>query len=331
MGWKGALRSYNAAVKAAERESIREQRELIKEFEHIRKQNLLRQAQIEVNAYNNLIERLVTMHRDCGQVYEWAVVKELPAPTSPDFCHRGERAAIDRLNDYRPTIFDRIFRLTAEKKKKLNVAVETAKKEDEEKYATALKNYHQDFDEWQEMHDFADAIVQGDSSVYAEVLKELKPFDEIDTLGSKVIIQFKTKDSAEIDFHVNGSHIIPTESKSLLKNGMVSAKKLSLTTYYELYQDYVASSVLRIAREIFAILPLKNILITALADRINSSTGKFELQPLISVLITHDITQNLNFDALDPSDALRNFPHNSNFKKNKGFTSTERLAITWNS
>lgn len=327
MGWRNALRSYNASMKSLEREAIKEQNRLIKQAKALEKKINLEEAELEVNIYNNLIYRLTALHKDCTQVYDWKSIINFPEPLPPCKKNEFEHASIQNLSNYHPNIFEKIFRLEIKIKARLMEKIEEAKKIDEQAYDLALKNYHREFEEWKELQDLSESILRGESPAYDIAIAEFSPFNEMEDLGSKISIKYINKESAEIDFFANGIEVIPWQSKVLLKNGKVSLNKISPTKHHELYQDYVASATFRIAREIFAILPLEKITITVLADLLDRKTGNHKNMPILSALITRSIIHKLNFEALDPSTALDNFLYNSNFKKGKGFSETDRLVM----
>ena len=95
--------------------------------------------------------------------------------------------------------------------------------------------------------------------------------------------------------------------------------------FFELYQDYICSCVLRVARESFALLPLKIAIVTAVGKILNTSTGYQEDQPILSVAIPRDTLATLNMDLVDPSDSLQNFVHRMNFKKTQGFGIVKKI------
>ena len=97
------------------------------------------------------------------------------------------------------------------------------------------------------------------------------------------------------------------------------------TRFYELYQDYVCGCVLRVARELFALLPIETSIITAVTPLLNSKTGHMEDQEILSAVIPRKTTEVLDFRYLDPSDSLENFVHNMNFRKTKGFAAVKTI------
>ncbi len=83
--------------------------------------------------------------------------------------------------------------------------------------------------------------------------------------------------------------------------------------------------MIRVARELFALLPVNAVVITAVGNLLNTSTGHLEEQPSLSVAIPKRTLEGLNLGLVDPSDCLRSFVHREDFKKTKGFLPVERL------
>ena len=95
--------------------------------------------------------------------------------------------------------------------------------------------------------------------------------------------------------------------------------------FHEIYQEYLCGCVLRLAREVFALLPVETVLITASADTLNPGTGQVAEQPVLSVAITRTVVTQLDFDRLDPSDAMDNFLHRGDFKASRKLEIFERI------
>lgn len=122
-----------------------------------------------------------------------------------------------------------------------------------------------------------------------------------------------------MSFDVNVEKVIPEKALSLTKTGKLSEKNIPKTIFFDLYQDYVCSSALRISRDMFALLPVDNVFVHAYENQINPATGYQEKTPILSVKYDKITMNRLNFTNLDPSEALTNFQHNMNFRKTKGF------------
>ena len=96
--------------------------------------------------------------------------------------------------------------------------------------------------------------------------------------------------------------------------------------FFTIYQDYVCGAALRAANELFALLPIDMVFVTAVDDLLNTSTGHKEEQPILSVAIPRGTLDSLNLSNIDPSDAMTNFVHNMIFKKTKGFEAVEKVT-----
>ena len=151
--------------------------------------------------------------------------------------------------------------------------------------------------------------------------------EEISEIGSDINYFFLDRSTVEVTFNVNSEKVIPNESKSLLKSGKLSIKEMPKGKFYELYQDYVCGCVLRIARELFALLPIEEAVITTMSNLLNTQTGYMEKQSILSVFIPKETLCRLNFQMIDPSDSMNNFKHNMNFKKTRGFQADERPTV----
>jgi hypothetical protein len=217
-------------------------------------------------------------------------------------------------------VFDKVFSRSKKRLEKLKAQIAIAKSKDEKDFLKAKRKYHDEYEEWKELTRFSSLIINGDINAYTEAIKNLDPFSEIHQIGSK--INFEVVDSRLIvaSLFVNNNSVIPKDYKALLKSGKVSVGKLSKTKFFELYQDYVCSAILRVSRELFALLPINMVVVNAIGELLNTSTGYFERKSILSVLIPRDTLERLNFEMLDPSDSMDNFLHKMSFKQTKGFS-----------
>ena len=108
-------------------------------------------------------------------------------------------------------------------------------------------------------------------------------------------------------------------------NGELVMKDFTKSAYYELVQDYVSSTMLRVARDTFALLPVKQVLIHAVDKVLNPATGNDEEVTIASVKIKRDALATLNFERIDPSDCLESFESNIKFKKTTGYAPVDRV------
>lgn len=326
MGWKGTLHSIEAAQRRAERDARRRQRDLEQQCKHLEQMQELERAAYEVQVYENYIDVLLSIHKECGEVWDWEAVHLAKPPVEPVKSHIREEAAKAELDKYKPSLTDKLLKRANSKREELLRSVEEAQQTDEEEYQQALITYEQEYTDWQAIRALAERILANDHKAFITATTQINLFSELEQLGSA--IEFHADDShlVEATLHVNSEDVVPQEIKSLLKSGKLSVKKMPKTRFYELYQDYVCGAALRVARELFALLPIEMVIVTAVGMLLNSRTGYMEEQPILSVAIPKRTLKDLNFAMLDPSDAMENFVHQMKFRKTKGFAIVNRIS-----
>ncbi|MCR4670007.1 MAG: DUF4236 domain-containing protein [Saccharofermentans sp.] len=171
----------------------------------------------------------------------------------------------------------------------------------------------------------AQRVMDGDIDAYFEVIQEVGPFDDLLEYGSGFEIGTDIPNILEVEFQVKSKEVVPENKLSLTASGTLSDKPLSKGAYYDLVQDYVASTILRVARDSFALLPIDTVLIHATDRVLNTATGMEEEMTLVSCRISRYTVEKINFEFVDPSDALTNFECNMKFKKTAGFEPVDRL------
>jgi hypothetical protein len=310
-----------------ERDSVRRRRELERAHRQHAKLLELERAAYEVDLHNNHIEILRSVHKECGPEFDWTAVRDAPAPAEPTRSQKRETAAQQALDGYEPGFFDKLFGRTEKKRAALADGVADARRTDDAEYQKALVAYNDATADWAESRALATRIMAGDPEAHLQAIEGLAPFAEIAGLGSSVQLIVDDGGAVEALLHVNGDIVIPSEIKSLLQSGRLSVKKMPRGQFFDLYQDYVCGCVLRVARELLALLPVRAVVVTALGDVLNLGTGHVESQPILSAAVPRRTLERLNFDNLDPSDSLRNFVHRMSFRKGKGFEPVEQLTI----
>lgn len=83
MGWKGTLRSMQAASRKADRNAQRRQRERQARQKEYAKMEALEQAAYEVEVYENQIDVLLSVHKECGEEIDWQSFVERAEPENP--------------------------------------------------------------------------------------------------------------------------------------------------------------------------------------------------------------------------------------------------------
>lgn len=184
----------------------------------------------------------------------------------------------------------------------------------------AHEQYLRDKADYEKMMDIVNGVINKNPQAYTYALNFFNPFEDLKEYGSDISFEVNTN-KVSVDFYVHSEEVVPSTTKKILRKGVeVKEDQLPQSRFNEIYQDYVCSCILKISKEIFQLLPVVNeVQVNAKGSLMNSATGNFEEQTIVSVNIERDKLDKLNFDLLDPSDSMSNFEHRMDFKKNEGF------------
>jgi hypothetical protein len=269
-----------------------------------------------VQDYESLVNAIKTIHTICDDEIDWREVNARKEPFDPNGMGPRQASAIQALNNFRPNLIQKAVKSLAEKERaSLAEAAERAVSEDRAEY-----------EEWKNLNLLSKKVLAGDVDAYFQVINEMNPLDDLLEYGSEFVFSADDGTVMEVEFKVKSEQIVPKYSMSLTKTGKMSKKELTKTAYYDLVQDYVCSCAIRIARDMFALLPLKTVVVHAVDDIINTETGHQENATILSVVFERDVLNGLNFANIDPSDAMNNFIHNMKFLKTSGFKPVERIT-----
>lgn len=184
------------------------------------------------------------------------------------------------------------------------------------------------YKEWEELKKFSESIVAGDTDAYLSVINEIRPYDDLLEYGSSFEVGTDRSDVLEVEFHVKSEEVVPNVELSVKASGELSEKEMSKTNYYSLMQDYVCSTMIRVARDSFALLPVERVYVHAVDEVLNTATGHQDEVTLVSVEFERNKLQSLNMEMIDPSDAITGFNNNMKFAKTTGFKAVERI-LPW--
>jgi len=281
------------------------------------KQNELQQNRLAVQQYENLVGCIKGVHKECDDYVDWTHINAVEPPFPAMEQGPNGKAAIGKVNTFVPNFIEKIFKSLGEKRlERLKNAVVTAIAQDEE-----------DYRDWEALNELSSRILQGDIDAYLKVVDEMKPFDDLLEFGSDFEVGAETRDTLQVEFRVKSGEVVPNYVLSLTQTGKLSRKDMTKTNYYDFVQDYVCSCAIRIARDCFALLPLTHVVIHAVDNCFNPATGYPEDVTILSVAFEKDQLSFLNFQAIDPSEALLNFRHNMKFLKTAGFKPVDRIEI----
>lgn len=337
MGWKGTARSIGAAIRAAERDAQRRQRQAQRDYKEMMKHAELAQAADVVAAYEDYVDSLSSVHRYATlDLIDWEAIATDEPPPPPVRTSKHEDAALKRLTDYEPSLTDRMFKRAERRQHDLELALGEGRRRDDEAHRQAIKAWEDAVFASETERSLAESLLKGDAEAILRVVKRRGPFGEIGHLGTSLSFRVTKPDNAaesvdhvlvEADVHIHGDDIIPKQERRLLQSGKLSTRDMPKGRYYELHQDYVCGCVLRVANEALALLPIRGVIVNAMDEVLNPATGHIEEQPLVSIWAPRRTMAALNLPAVDPSDAMSNFLHRMSFLKTKGLAPVRALTL----
>ena len=295
-----AAAKKNTSAKATAAAATQQSQEAIEAFEQ----------------YENYIDFIRNVHRDCDIAMNWQVIANRPLPFKEGEKGPKELKAQQDYDNYRPSLAEQIMKnMAQERRAELQAAIEEARKQDAE-----------DLAEQAESKEFAKRMIAGDLDAYCEAIENADPFAELAELGSG--FEFGTDDPTrmEIEFTIKANDVIPETQLSLTKTGKLSEKAMSKSAYYDIMQDYVCSCSIRLARELFAVLPVDTVVVHAADVMLDTATGHDEEMTILSVEFDRNRFLDVNFDRIDASDFVCSFTHNMKFAKTTGFKPVERIT-----
>lgn len=288
-------------MRTSEREQSKQQKAYARELKaHAKsqaKERELKLAQLEVEAYENQIELLLSHHKECPLPIDWGQRFSRLRPVSP-----RQFAGVSRRNWRMQRIAD---------------LASTVPPPPLHEVATSTCAPNQDQEDWDREHGLAKRILNGDTDAYIEALNSYSDLDEIAEHGSEFDVIAHDRWRLAVSFTVGGPQVVPAETKSLTAAGKVSTKMTPKRVHGELYQDHVCSCILRVGREVFALLPVTEVLITANAKAFDIEAGGEKVGPVYSVILTRERFLQVDFDAADPSDTIESFQHTGDFKASR--------------
>lgn len=275
----------------------------------------LKENKEAVAQYEEYLHRIETLHQKSIDVVDWYLIEQTPPPFIKGEKGPRERKAEQKHDNFRPNIFEKMVKSDGSRRKeKLLDKVSIAREEDQA-----------EFDDWQSTHDLAYGIIHQDPEAYPYAMETYAPLEEISEYCSDFDFIINSPQEITVEFDAHGKEVIPPEEKSLTKTGKLSSKPLSKAKYFDYLQDYVCSCAVKIARDLFAVLPVNFIVVNVKDYVLNTTNGFDEMCYILSVRFTREAFNTTNFNRIDTSDFVESFEHNMKFAKTTGFKPTDTL------
>lgn len=151
---------------------------------------------------------------------------------------------------------------------------------------------------WKYFHNMSTKVLSGDIDTYLQVINDINPLNDLLDYGTGFEFGTDSPLKIEIEFQINSDNIDMSKKSTE-------------------YQDYVCSVAIRIARDIFALLPVRNVVVHA-------TEGSNDI---LSVCFDKKEFMMLKFNFIDPSNVVAKFRYEMSFDETNGFNSITRLQM----
>ncbi len=299
------LREYERAKKRREREELRVAREIGRSRKLKEKADEMERATLEVEEYGANLGVLLSLHREVGEQWDWRKIAASLPPFPPAETNRRQLRAQQDLAI-----------ASQEKQKQAESIMEEARRDDRLESEAAVRVYEKEKSEWERMTALARRILVGDAGAYRETITEFCPLAEMEHLGSSIEFVVHSAGFIECALRMNDSSVIPDSIKSLTASGKLSVRPMPRQQFHEIYQDYICSGVLRVAREVCALLPVNDVLVTVRTS-VMDPLGRSSEEPVLSTVVTRSSLGKMNFERLDPSDTIETLVYCGDFKASR--------------
>ena len=146
----------------------------------------LQQAIHDVSVYENHIDVICSIHKECSEVIDWESISDSKVPTKPEISSYNENLAREKSKSYKPNFFDKLFKRESKLRAELYSNIEKSIELDKIKNKQLKVDWENNKKQWNENIDFAKAVISGNYDKKIAILKQIDPFSEISNLGSNI-------------------------------------------------------------------------------------------------------------------------------------------------
>lgn len=161
-----------------------------------------------------------------------------------------------------------------------------------------VEDYDADIPHWDYLRARAERVLNGDLETYFEIISDMNPVDDLLRFGSEFECGTEDPRMLSVHFKVNSSQVLR------------DIKHLPKSEYNELLQDYVCGCAIRVARDLFALLPFRRVVVDA------ENHGK----DILSVEFTREKMTDVDYETIDASEFVTSFTHRMDFTPERGFS-----------
>ncbi|WP_028829982.1 hypothetical protein [Proteocatella sphenisci] len=272
-------------------------------------------AKTAINEYKKVMDMITEIHRNSDESIDWNYVYKSPEPFNINALGPNALEVKEQIDNYIPTASEKIFKTKLEKKlSNMKNDLRKAMEKDEETY-----------NGWRTLVDLAGEVLRGNIDAYFEVINEMRPLDDLLEFGVDFEFGSNSSDTIHVEYVADSSNTVPFFELSLSSNGKLQKNNFKRSQHNEIIRLYIAASAIRIAKDMFALLPIEKTVVHIVDDYINEVITKKERVTVLSVEFERDKLEKAEMKNKDPLEILKGFNHNMKFTKAYGFSPVDRI------
>lgn len=137
--------------------------------------------------------------------------------------------------------------------------------------STTADDVFMEQDKWNFLKGISHRILSGDIDAYLETIEKMRLVDDLLDYGSQFEFGTDNPKSMEVEFQIN-------QHNDMISDG----------TNSELYNEYVAACTIRVARDLFALLPVRYVIVHAQSGEMSVLEAKFDKNTLQTIDFVHE-------------------------------------------
>ncbi len=319
MGFGRFLRPPVVPGARREREALHRHREVVKLFQYAYDHKAPDRLKCELAMYQSYVGLMVTIHQDCGNAMDWKAMAVAPEPSVVPPTQRREGEARQALAAHQPGLLSRLLGRAEKKDQLLRYALDEALRNDARENAQAATEYKKRSEAWALEKSTALGVLAKSPESYPKALELADPFIELREFRMRISYPTVAADVMTVDCVIEDLELVPNSFLEMMPSGYVNSTAIELDLYWGLHRKFACSCALRVAREVFNLLPLERVIVNIRDNKFDPETRVISYPIIFSVLFVRDLIVNVDFSDLDATYAVKAFDHRMTFNTTRGF------------
>jgi hypothetical protein len=253
-------------------------------------------SELDVAYYNAYLDVIQTFHQSL-KCSSWRILDKIEEPLEPENNRYYENLLKEEIEDYKPSLFEKVFKKDREKINSLKDRLSYERDKDNKDYYNAIENYtilRRRFDEFKSCFK---GIEDKNLRAYLYWLEQLTPFSELEQYGILSKFYYE-EDVLTIQLNHSNKNIIPLNEHRIVSNQVVVAK-MAIDKRINIQKQIIFSATIRAAREVFEAIPVTKVVIKSYIPSIE--------EDILAVAFKRELFNRLNVLEEDPLTIIQMF------------------------